>query len=180
MSRGLEGRDGRDRQDSKAILPSGSGVVRRDRVDLEPRVTRQLRGLDRDTCGLGIREVRGVDVVHGREVIHVRQKDGRADDLRKVESRGLQQCPEVVHDPTRAGRGVAGDELARFWVDWNLPGQEKERSSTKGRRIRAPRRRRVRAGDLLLHAALVTLPDRRHRVQTLIRRVPPPMLARTF
>ena len=44
---------------------------------------------------------------------------------------------------------------------------------------RRPRVRRLRAEDGLLHAAFVTFPERRQRVQTRIRWMPPPIIART-
>lgn len=76
-------------------------------------------------------------------------------------------------------RRVASDELSSRGVDWYLTGYEEQLSDPERRRIGAGRIRRVWTGDDRFHAALVTLPERRQRVQTLIRRVPPPTIALT-
>src|SRR4029077_1908476 len=66
-------------------------------------------------------------------------------------------------------------------VDRHLTGDEEQLPRPNCRRVGGDRLRRVGAGDSLLHAyaALTTFFDRRHRVQTRIRLLPPLMTART-
>ena len=121
-----------------------------------------------------------VHLIHRGEIVDIGQKDRRANNRRKAKASGGQKRAQVVHHAACTRRDIACDQLSGFRIDWNLPGHEKELPDAERWRVRAPGRRGVRAGDQLFHAAFVTLPERRHRVQTLIRLVPPPMLARTF
>jgi hypothetical protein len=68
-----------------------------------------------------------------------------------------------------AGRGI----------ERHLAGYEQQLARAQRRRIRTDRLRRERAGNRLLQAALVTLPERRQRVQTRMRLTPPLIIALT-
>jgi len=92
---------------------------------------------------------------------------------------GREQSAQIVHRAARVDGHISLDELTGRRIDGNLTGHEKKVAGPQGRRIRAGRIRRLRTRDRLFHAAFVTLPDRRQRVQTRIRRLPPPTLART-
>jgi hypothetical protein len=59
-----------------------------------------------------VREVRAVDLVHRREIVHVRQKHRGADDIREGEAAGLQERADVVEHPARHRRDVAVNQVA--------------------------------------------------------------------
>ena len=93
--------------------------------------------------------------------------------------RRLQQRSQVVHRAARVHGRIAGDELAGRRIDRNLSRHEEELPDPESRRVSAGGIGSVGTRDRLLHAAFVTLPDRRQRVHTLMRLLPPPMRART-
>jgi hypothetical protein len=68
------------------------------------------RDLDRLTRGRVLHERLPIDRVHGREVAHALQKDGRLHDVRKARSRRRQHRGDVPHRLARLGLDAALDE----------------------------------------------------------------------
>src|SRR5205823_4427335 len=99
------------------------------------------------------------------------------------ETGGVEDGAEVLHDAARLGGDVAVHELTRRRIEWDLPRQEKQLTRANRLGVRADRLWGVGTDDGFSHgrryAALVTLPDRRHRVQTRMRFTPPPTTALT-
>ena len=75
---------------------------------------------------------------------------------------------------------VALDHAAGRRIERHLARHEQQLAGAQRGRVGPDRLRREWAGDRLFQAALVTLPERRQRVQTRIRRMPPLTIALTF
>ena len=185
---GLEGQDGQDgrkpiSRSSPPAFPAYPALkcnVTRNRVDLDARVAGQPGHLNGGAGGARLGEVGRVDLVHHREIIHVSEEDRRANDVVKRQAGRFEQRAEVVHGPACLDGGVALRELAGCRIDGNLTRNEEQVAGPEGGRVGTARARCVGARERLFHAAFVTFPERRQRVQTRIRLVPPPTVARTF
>ena len=94
-----------------------------DALDLDERVLRESRDLDGAAGRAGGREEFGVYAVHGREVVHVAQKDGRLDDVPESETGGGQHG-RAVRERLPGLRLDALGELARGGVDRQLAGRD--------------------------------------------------------
>src|SRR5579884_2170100 len=90
-SRGASG-DGGDHLDLDAQLRAGQGD------DPDRRPGREVSG-----------EVGAVDLVHRREVLHVRQVHGGLEHVLEVRARRLEDRPEIVHGVPGLGADVGGD-----------------------------------------------------------------------
>jgi hypothetical protein len=72
-------------------------------------------------------EERPVHVVHRREVIHVREVDGRADNVPIREAAALQERSDIFKDTVSLGFDVAVDHGAGHRVKGHLAGNEQKR-----------------------------------------------------
>ncbi len=96
------------------------------------------------------------------------------------EAGGLEQRADVLEDAARLRRAMSPSTMrpvagsSGTWPETNSSWPA--RSAAEYGPIGFGRER---AGDRLLQAALVTLPERRQRVQTRIRLMPPLIIART-
>ena len=97
----------------------------------------------------------------------------------KGQAGGLEQRADVFEDPPRVHGDIALDHPAGRGIERHLTRYEQQLARAQRRRIRTDRLRRERAGNRLLQAALVTLPERRQRVQTRMRLTPPLIIALT-
>ena len=141
---------------------NGPGLrVAGDRVDLHPRVFRQARHLHGRARGERLREIGGVDLVHRGEIVHVGEKDRRADHVGEGQAAGFQQRADVVEHTPRLRRDVAVDHLPCRRIERDLPGHEQHLSGAHGRRVRADGLRRVGARDRLFHRGTTATPPSR-------------------
>src|SRR6188474_3106618 len=92
----------------------------RNSIHFYPDVSWEPGNLDGRARGWWIDEVPRVHVVHPAEVIHVREKHRRADDMFEAEARGFEQCRQIAHHLLGLCRDAAGHELAGRRIDWNL------------------------------------------------------------
>ena len=101
----------------------------------------------------------------------------------KTRPAGFEQRADVLEDAARLGaRCRPSTSCAGRGIERHLAGDEQQLAGAKGRRVGPDRLRRVgaRDGDFThRQAALTTLFERRHRVQTRIRLMPPLIIART-
>ena len=134
-------------------------------------------------AGAGDGEVGPVDLVHRRRSHSCRPGRPSSRTTRSNEVPAASGCREVPEDAVRLRRDVAVDQRAGRRVERDLTRDEEERAGADGLGVRADRRGGSRRGDGLaasrLQAALTTLPERRQRVQTRSRRMPPLTSART-
>ena len=133
----------------------------------------------RGRCWLA--KVESVDVVYRREIFDGRQVDRRLHDVVKGRAHGLEDGADVLTDPVSLTGNILAGQLARAWIERNLTGDEHKLSCPDPLRVGADRARCAVGRDSLSHryAAFETFLERRHRVHTRIRRMPPLMLART-
>ena len=74
---------------------------------MERRKARQPRRLHGRACRVGLREERLVDVVHRREIVHVREEDRGPDHVAVGETAGFEQRADVLEHPARLRADVA-------------------------------------------------------------------------
>ena len=127
-------------------------------------------------------EVAPVNLVHRGEVVHVREVDRGADDAVERAAGGFEDPCQIAEDAVRLHRDVTVHHRAGCRVERDLSRDEDQRAGAHRLRIGTDRGRGRRRRDRLAHggqAALTTLPERRQRVQTRRRWIPPFTSART-
>src|SRR5262249_45981718 len=113
-------------------------------------------------------------------IVHVREEHAGGDDVIERRAGSPEDLADVLEDLMGLRLDPAGHEIAGLRIDRDLSREKEHAAGLNGLRIRTDRRGRVRSGDRLAHyAALTTLPDRRQRVQTRSRLMPPLTIART-
>ena len=98
-------------------------------------------------------EIRAVCLVDRLEVAEVREKDCCLNDVIKGQALGSQKRCYVIHYSPGLRRNVAGNDLARLRVEWNLAATKQETSAAHSLRIGTNCRRRFIGGNGLLHVA---------------------------
>ena len=124
-----------------------SRMQMRDDVDLDARVAGQSGRLDRGAGRGRRREQRGVDLVHGGEVVHVRQVDGGLHHRVEAGARGRQDGSEIGEDLARLAGDIAGRPSAPCGIQRNLAGAEHPAIHHDGLRIRTDGLRRRFGGE---------------------------------
>ena len=95
-------------------------------IHFYPDVSWEPGDLDRRSGGWRVDEVARVHLVHRDEVIHVREKHRRADDVFEAAAGGLEQRADVSHDTIGLTADIAVHDRARCRVDRDLAGDEKK------------------------------------------------------
>ena len=85
------------------------------------------------------------------EIAEVRQENCGLNDVIESQAFGFQDGGDVVEDAPRLHIDAAGNDLAGFGVERNLPGAIDCRSNAHGLRIRADGGGRIGSGNDLLH-----------------------------
>src|SRR5688500_11219576 len=94
------------------------------RIDLDARALGQRRYLNRCAGRWREREMRGVDLIDGREIRQVSQVNRRLDDRFEARAGGVQNRGEVLHHALGLLPNSVADELARLRVNPDLSAQE--------------------------------------------------------
>ena len=97
-----------------------------DRVDFDLHVARQPRDLHGRSRRRRSRNVPAVDLVHRREVVHVREEHRRSDDVLEAGTGRAQQRAEVAHHLLGLRGDVAVDERAGCRIDRDLARHEEQ------------------------------------------------------
>ena len=122
-----------------------------DDFDLYEQIARQAcdfdRGAGRQSVAVGS-EIRCVDRIHGREIVHVFEKDSSLDHLAETAGAGLKNGFEIIEGSRRLFLDSAADNLTGDGIQTTLSGGEDEVSYTHALRIRADRGRRAVGGDI--------------------------------
>ena len=98
--------------------------------------------------------------------LHVLRIDSAANDGGKGQAGGVEQRADVFEHAPRVHGDIALDHPTGCRIERHLAGDEQELAHPQRRRVGTHRLGCERAGNRLLQAALVTLPERRQRVQT--------------
>ena len=88
------------------------------RVDFDAHISRQSRDLHGGASGIGLREILRVDLVDGREVVHVGEEDGRSDDVREGRAARLEQRAQDTTDVVAKRMARASDEMSH-WAEYD-------------------------------------------------------------
>jgi hypothetical protein len=96
-------------------------------------------------------------------------------------TRGMKDCGEVLKNAMRLRSDISVNQLSGGGIERDLARHEKHRARPYTLGIRTDGRRGCWRGNRLAHdyAAFTTLLERRQRVQTRRRRIPPLTIART-
>jgi len=114
--------------------------------DFDQHVTRQSRGFDRGARGKSVgvvRKKRRVHRIHGREIVHVLEKDGGFDNLAQAAASGFKNSFQVSDGSLRLFLDAAGNNLPGDGIDPTLSSGEDEVADTDTLRIRADGGRRT-------------------------------------
>ena len=98
-------------------------------------------------------EVRAINFIYGLEVAKIGQENCRLSDVIKRKAFGSQNGCDVVQNSPGLRGDVAGNDLTRLGVEWDLAATKEEPSAAHRLRVGADCRRRFVRGNDLLHAA---------------------------
>lgn len=127
----------------------------RDKIDLDFRSPRERGDADGRAGGRIFSKVAAVDFVHGLEIVHVGEENGRFDDMTEAEMLGAENCTEVFqHAPGLRGHVVA-DQLSALRIERDLAGGKEHAAATHRLRIGTDRGRRFIGGDNRFHRRML-------------------------
>ncbi len=100
---------------------------------------RQPRDLHGRARRIRLREVRAVDLVHRREVVHVGEEDRGAHDVGERQAAGFEHGAEVVEARGASARRCRPRSSAGGRIERHLPGDEQQLAGADRLRVRADR-----------------------------------------
>ena len=148
------GRDGLDERLVRSLVASQSLVVAGDDVDFDARVSRQPRDLHGRAGRVRLGEVRAVDLVHRREVVHVGQEDRRAHDVGERAGRRPSSSAPMLSSTRRVWAAMSPSTICAGRRDRAAPGRRRTAAARReppASTGRSPSARSGAAKSALLH-----------------------------
>src|SRR4051794_31213770 len=109
--------------------PELVGAADGDRLDFDPRASRQGFYRERRARGRRVRHETAVDRVESREVVHVGQEARRFDNVAHRQSRGVEDGSQIEQDALGLSLDTALHELPGRRIEARLTGHEDETAS---------------------------------------------------